>query len=198
MTSGAHRGLLVVISGPSGVGKTTIVHEVLKRMGGVFSVSATTRARAAKETEGQDYFFISEEKFQHMIESDDFLEYARVFGRTWYGTPRKAVLEQLGQGKLVVLDIDVQGGQQVKEHMPDAFTIFIEPPSEDELLRRLKARRREDDAMIERRFAEAKVEIASAKSSGAYDEFIVNDDLKVAIDAVCTLIERRRKAASAC
>lgn len=198
MSSDARTGLLVVLSGPSGVGKTTIVREVLNRLGGVFSVSATTRARAANETDGTDYFFISEEEFQRMIDADEFLEFARVFGRTWYGTPRKTVLEQLEKGELVVLDIDVQGGQQVKARMPEAFAIFIEPPSEDELLRRLRARRREDDATIERRFAEAKVEIATARSSGAYDQFIVNDDLEAAIRTVCNLIERKRKAAEAC
>jgi len=198
MASAACKGLLVVISGPSGVGKTTIVHEVLKRLGGVFSVSATTRARAANEVEGEDYYFVSEEKFKAMIAANDFLEFALVFGKHWYGTPRKPVIDQLAQGQLVILDIDVQGGQQVKQRMPEAFTIFIEPPNEDELLRRLKARQREDESIIARRFAEAKIEMSSARSSGAYDEFIVNDDLESAIRSTCALIERRRKAAQLC
>jgi guanylate kinase len=198
MPCSTQRGLLAVLSGPSGVGKTTIVREVLRRLGGTFSVSATTRGPAANEQEGKDYFFVTEEKFKQMIAADEFLEYACVFGKTWYGTPRKPVVEQLQCGELVILDIDVQGGQQVKARMPEALTIFIEPPNEEELLRRLRSRKREDDATIERRFKEAKVEMAAARSSGAYDEFIVNDDLDLAISAICSLIERRRKAVNAC
>jgi guanylate kinase len=198
MDSGSHQGMLVVISGPSGVGKTTIVHEVLKRLGGVFSVSATTRGPTANEKEGEDYFFVTEETFRAMIAADEFLEYARVFGKSWYGTPRKPVVDQLERGALVILDIDVQGGQQVKARMPPALSIFIEPPDEVELLRRLRARKREDEAVIERRFAEAKTEMASARKSGAYDEFIVNDELEQAIQATCALIERKRKAARPC
>ena len=193
-----HPGLLVVLSGPSGVGKTTIVHEVLRRLGGAFSVSATTRPPAANEVEGRDYYFVSPEKFQQMIDADEFLEYATVFGKTWYGTPRKPVFEQLERGEVVVLDIDVQGGQQVKTRVPESLTIFIEPPNEQELLRRLRSRRREDDATIARRFAEAKVEMAVARSSGRYDEFVVNDDLELAIRAICDLIERKRRAVRAC
>ena len=198
MSGSRQHGLLVVLSGPSGVGKTTIVREVLRRLGGTFSVSATTRAAAANEQEGRDYFFVTEETFKQMIAADEFLEHACVFGKTWYGTPRKAVLDQLQRGELVILDIDVQGGQQVKKRLPEALTIFIEPPNEEELLRRLRARRREDDATIERRFAEAKVEMAAAHSSGTYDEFVINDDLELAINAICSLIERRRKAVNAC
>lgn len=198
MDSAPGKGLLVVISGPSGVGKTTIVHEVLTRLGAVFSVSATTRAPTANEKEGEDYFFVTEAKFKAMIAADEFLEYAHVFGKSWYGTPRKAVIDQLNDGRLVILDIDVQGGQQVKRRFPGAFSLFIEPPTEEELLRRLRSRKREDDATIQRRFAEAKIEIAAARDSGAYDEFIVNDNLEDAVNATCALIERRKQAVQSC
>ncbi len=194
----SNRGLLVVLSGPSGVGKTTIVHEVIRRLGGVFSVSATTRAPTANEVDGRDYYFVSRETFQRMIDADEFLEYATVFGKTWYGTPRKPVQEQLERGALMILDIDVQGGQQVKSRCPEALTIFVEPPTEEELLRRLRSRRREDEATIARRFAEAKVEMSAARTSGAYDEFVVNDDLETAIETICDLIQRRRQGACAC
>lgn len=188
---GAGRGLLLVISGPSGVGKTSIVREVLTRFGGDFSVSATTRAAGPGEVDGRDYLFIDERTFQRMIDADLFLEHAQVFGRNWYGTPREPVERAIAQGRIVALDIDVQGAEQVRARHPDAFGIFILPPSEDELLRRLRARGREDDAAIMRRFAESTREIARAKSGRTYDAFVTNDDLHAATEAVCALIAAR-------
>lgn len=185
------RGLLLVMSGPSGVGKTSIVHELTRRLDAVFSVSATTRARTAAERDGVDYFFVTETDFQKWIDEGRFLEFAQVFGRSWYGTPREPVERQLALGKVVVLYIDVQGAEQVRKAMPDTFAIFILPPSEDELLRRLRARGREDEAAIQRRFAEAKREIAFAHSSGVYDHFVVNDDLFKALDEVDRLVRAR-------
>jgi guanylate kinase len=189
-------GVLIVISGPSGVGKTTIVREVEKRLGGSFSVSATTRAKSPSETHGKDYFFLSEDEFQRMIDENQFLEYAQVFGRNWYGTPREQVEKQLEAGELVILDIDVQGAQQVKDKVPQAFAIFILPPSEDELLRRLRARARDDEEAIQRRFNEARQEIAIARTSGCYNAFVNNDDLDEAIRTTCELIERHRASAA--
>ena len=126
-------GLLAVISGPSGVGKTTIVHAVRERLGALFSVSATTRPKSAQERDGVDYLFLDEPRFKRMIEDDEFLEHAHVFGRHWYGTPRGPVDEALAEGKLVLLDIDVQGALQVRERAPDAFLAFVLPPDEDTL-----------------------------------------------------------------
>lgn len=189
MTRG--RGVLLVMSGPSGVGKTSIVHELTRRFDAVFSVSATTRSRTPGERDGVDYFFVTQEEFQRWIDERRFLEFAQVFGRSWYGTPREPVERQLALGKLVILDIDVQGAEQVRKAMPDAYAIFILPPSEDELLRRLRARGREDESAIQRRFAEAKREIAFAHSSGVYDRFVVNDDLFKAIDEVERLVRER-------
>jgi len=188
----ASKGLLLVVSGPSGVGKTTIVHEVIRRLGGEFSVSATTRARTERERDGVDYHFVDQATFQRWIDEDRFLEYAQVFGRSWYGTLRSQVEHALSEGKLIVLDIDVQGARDVKRRMPGAFSVFVLPPDEDTLLRRLHARGREDEAAIGRRYAEAKKEIDFAKSSGVYDAFIVNDDLEIAIDALCDLVRSRR------
>ena len=182
------RGLLLVMSGPSGVGKTSIVHELTRRFDAVFSVSATTRARTAAERDGVDYFFVTEADFQRWIDERRFLEFAQVFGRSWYGTPREPVERQLALGKVVILDIDVQGAEQIRKAMPDSLAVFILPPSEDELLRRLRARGREDEAAIQRRFAEAKREIAFAHSSGVYNHFVVNDDLFKAIDEVERLV----------
>ena len=188
----AQKGLLLVVSGPSGVGKTTIVHEVIRRLGGEFSVSATTRARSERERDGVDYHFVDQATFQRWIDENRFLEYAQVFGRSWYGTLQDQVEHALAEGKLIVLDIDVQGARSVKQKMPGAFTVFVMPPDEDTLLRRLHARGREDEAAIQRRFAEAKTEIDFARTSGVYDAFVVNDDLEIAIDQLCDLVRARR------
>ena len=185
-------GLLLVVSGPSGVGKTTIVHEVIRRLGGEFSVSATTRERSGRERDGVDYHFVNEETFQQWINEGRFLEHAQVFGRSWYGTLRNQVEDALAQGSLIVLDIDVQGARDVKRALPSAFSLFVLPPDETALLKRLHARGREDEAAIDRRFAEAKKEIEFAKTSGVYDAFVINDDLEIAIDEVTDLVRARR------
>lgn len=189
--SSSPHGLLLVMSGPSGVGKTTLVHRLLERFDGTFSVSATTRPRSKKEVDGRDYYFIDEETFQRWIAEDRFLEHAEVFGRSWYGTPREPVELQLERGRLVVLDIDVQGAIQVHRSMPSSFGVFIMPPDEDVLLERLRSRGREDEATIERRFAEARSEMATARECGAYDAFIVNDDLERAVTELVEIIGRR-------
>ncbi len=192
MSERGKNGLLLVVSGPSGVGKTTIVHEVIRRLGGEFSVSATTRERSGRERDGVDYHFVNEETFQQWINEGRFLEHAQVFGRSWYGTLRNQVEDALAQGSLIVLDIDVQGARDVKRAMPSAFSLFVLPPDETALLKRLHARGREDEAAIDRRFAEAKKEIEFAKTSDVYDAFVINDDLEIAIDEVTDLVRARR------
>jgi len=187
-TTDDRRGRLVVISGPSGVGKTTIVKALRDRLGGVFSVSATTRAQTAQEDDGVDYFFRTKDEFQQMIDAGELLEYAQVFGSNWYGTPRKPVDEALEEGHLVLLEIDVQGALQVRECAGDVFMMFILPPNEQSLLDRLRGRGRDDEAAIKRRFDEATKEIALAKSSEAYDAFIINDDLEQAQNEACDLV----------
>lgn len=182
-------GLLLVISGPSGVGKTTITHEVERRLDGVFSISVTSRPQTAADRDGVDYHFMSAIEFLKLRDAGSLLEWADVFGN-YYGTPRKPVQEAMAQGKLVILEIDVQGAIQVKENMPDAFALFIEPPSEEVLLGRLQKRKREDEATIQKRFSKAKLEIAKARECGVYDQFVVNDDLEIAIDDVVTAIKQ--------
>jgi guanylate kinase len=183
------QGMLVVISGPSGVGKTTIVHRVKDAFDAVFSVSATTRPKSAAEVEAVDYFFISSDKFSKKVQNNEFLEHAEVFGCHRYGTLRIPVLEALSSGKIMLLDIDVQGGMQVRDNMPESIRVFILPPSEEELLRRLEVRGREDEDSIQRRFLEAKSEIKLAQESGAYDYFITNDDLELAIAETVAIIQ---------
>jgi len=189
-------GLLLVVSGPSGVGKTSIVHEVVRRFSGDFSISATTRTAGPGEIDGRDYHFIDQTRFQQMIDANEFLEYAQVFGRSWYGTPRAPILASLAAGRVIGLDIDVQGAEQIRAKHPDMFGIFILPPSEDDLLRRLRTRAREDEAAIERRLAESTREITRARNSGTYDAFVVNDDLARCTEKVCELLVTRLGASA--
>ena len=184
--------MLLVISGPSGVGKTTIVRALRDRLPGVsFSVSATTRTRSPGEEDGADYHFLSPEEFAARVEAGDFLEHAEYAGNR-YGTLRAPVEAELAKGRIVILDIDVQGGKQVKMQAPEALSIFILPPDEESLLRRLRERGREDEATIQRRFAAARREIEEAQTSRAYDAFIVNDDLDSAIEEAVRAVEEER------
>ncbi len=193
------RGMLLIISGPSGVGKTTITRAVEAAIAdAVVSVSCTTRPKTAADREGVDYHFIDDATFDQMIAAGDFLEYAGVFGKR-YGTPRSWVEEKLSLGKLVILEIDVQGAMSVKKQMPEAFAVFVLPPSEDTLLQRLRARARESEEVILRRFAKAREEIATAQNCGVYDLLLVNRLLEdaVAIAVGVVNLMRVRKAGRA-
>ena len=186
-------GLLLIISGPSGVGKTTITRGVERTIAdSVFSVSVTTRAQTEADVEGVDYHFASDAEFDRLIERDALLEWANVFGKR-YGTPKQWVFEQLRRGRLVILEIDVDGALQVKAAMPEAFAVFILPPSEDVLFERLRDRKRESEDAIARRFAEAKHEISTARKSGVYDLFVVNDDLERAIAEAVEAVQSCRR-----
>lgn len=199
MTETKHRlptdtddGILVVMSGPSGVGKTTIARAVERAVpDAMFSVSATTRAKTEADVDGVDYHFVDEPTFRGMIQRGEFLEWAEVFGRL-YGTPSAWIREQLRRGRVVICDVDVEGAKQIKSRMPEALTIFVLPPSEDELLERLRARKREDERAIQKRFAEAKREIAAARASGVYEHFVVNESLQDAIAEALGLVRSAR------
>lgn len=184
-------GLLLVVSGPSGVGKTTITRAIERSFASsVFSVSVTTRDRTPADIEGVDYHFVSGVDFDRMVEAGELLEHADVFGKR-YGTPRPWVDEQLRRGRLVILEIDVAGAQQVKQKRPEMYGVFILPPSEEVLLQRLRDRKREGEEAIQRRFAEAQREIAAAKAGDVYDAFVVNDDLDRAIGEAVSLVRSR-------
>ncbi len=185
-------GMLLVISGPSGAGKTTITRAIERSIpDAVFSISATTRPRTGEDVDGVDYQFMSIEDFERRIKADEFLEHA-VYAGNHYGTLQAPVDTQLSRGRLVILEIDVQGAKQVKERMPDAFAIFILPPSEEELLQRLRTRKRESEEIIERRFNLARAEMNEARACGAYDAFVVNDDLDTAIAEAIRIVKERR------
>jgi len=192
-------GLLLIISGPSGVGKTTITRHVEKELGGVFSVSMTTRTKTSADTEGEDYYFVDVPTFEKARDEGKLLEWAQVF-ENYYGTPRDKVEQSLADGRLVILEIDVQGAIDIKKNMPQAYSIFVLPPSEEELLGRLQRRQREDESVIQRRFAKAKQEIAQAKTCGVYDVFLTNDDLQTAVKEAVRLVSdemaRRRNSAA--
>jgi guanylate kinase len=186
-------GLVLIISGPSGVGKTTITRGVERGVpGAVFSVSCTTRAKTPVDTEGVDYFFVSDEDFEAMKARNEFYETAGVYGKK-YGTPKGPVQEHLRRGRLVILEIDVQGAVQIKQQLPDALAIFILPPTEEVLLQRLRDRKREDEKLIMKRFEAAKSEIAAARTSGVYNVFLVNQDLQDSIQRAIDLVEAERE-----
>jgi guanylate kinase len=181
-------GRLIVISGPSGVGKTTIVKEVLRRTGAEYSVSATTRPPRAGEGEGRDYRFVDRAHFEAMVRRGQMLEWAEVHGNL-YGTPADPVRDALAAGRTILLDIDVQGAMQVHPKMPEGEFILIVPPSREELTRRLAGRHTEDAAAVHRRLAAAEQEIAAARASDVYNHEVVNDRLDEAVRRVVEIVQ---------
>lgn len=185
-------GKLFVISSVSGGGKTTVIGRLMEAVPGVqLSVSHTTRKARPDETEGKDYFFITRERFEAMIEQGNFLEWAEVYGK-YYGTSAKAVETVIRSGCDAILDIDVQGAMQVREKRPDAILIFIIPPSEEEQERRLRRRGTESEEDVNRRLEAARQELAFADE---YDYCVVNDKLEDAVEKVRSIIQARRKNA---
>jgi guanylate kinase len=168
--------LILIFSGPSGSGKSTLVQRVLELPGTMPSVSCTTRPRRATEASGKCYDFITSQQFDAMVARGEFLEYARVFGKHSYGTPKKWLDESRSKGIDLVLEIDVQGAAQVKQKLPESVAIFILPPSRQELERRLRSRGMDADEEIARRLAKAKGEIELAEKF--YDFCVVNDDVE--------------------
>ncbi|MBS0190914.1 MAG: guanylate kinase [Phycisphaerales bacterium] len=186
-------GMVVIISGPSGVGKTTITRGIERSIpDAVFSVSWTTRKSTGIDVEGVDYHFCNDDEFEAMKAQGGFLETAGVYGKK-YGTPKAWVAEQMKRGRLVILEIDVVGAITVKKQIPDAFAIFVLPPSEEVLLSRLRSRKREDEAAIQKRFAQAKAEIEHARVSGVYNLFVVNENLEESLGKALKAIGRERE-----
>lgn len=176
-----NKGLLVVFSAPSGCGKDTVFKELCKRHDNIVeSVSATTRKARKGEVNGIDYFFVSEDEFHHMIDNNGLLEYAKYNG-SYYGTPVRPVKEAVKDGKVCFLIIEVQGAQKVMKMFPDCVSIFLLPPSEDVLKKRLYGRHTDSEEMIKNRLDIAKVEMAFKDK---YTYQVVNDDLKVCVDEI--------------
>ncbi len=172
--------LILVVSGPSGVGKSTLARGLKKRSKGMFfSVSATTREPRGNEEHGRDYLFLTEQEFLDMIEREEFLEHARVHGHL-YGTPRKPVEQELARGQDALCDIDVQGAAQMKESRPDAVLVFVLPPSREELERRLRGRKTESEEALRRRLDAAMDELRAAEKCG-FAYLVVNDRVDEAV-----------------
>ena len=189
--------LVLIVSGPSGSGKSTLVQKILELPGTMPSVSCTTRPRRTTEASGKCYDFVSEAEFDAMVRRGEFLEYARVFGRHSYGTPKKWLEESRKRGLDLVLEIDVQGAAQVKQTLPESVAIFILPPSREELERRLRSRGQDSDEEIKRRLARARDEIA--EFGRYYDYCVVNNDVEragreaqsIVIALRCSNVRRR-------
>ena len=184
-----NKGVLVVVSAPSGCGKDTIIAEVLKRFDDAYlSISMTTRAIRPGEVEGVNYYFVSQTEFEEKIDKGEMLEYAR-YGSNYYGTPAGPVRELLEKGKTVILIIEVQGAGNVKRLFPDACTIFIIPPSFRILENRLRGRGTDDDASIIKRLDIARDELARAPE---FDYIVENDALNEAVEDIITIIKAEK------
>jgi guanylate kinase len=185
-----NKGLVVIISGPSGVGKSTICKEIVKRLDDAYlSVSVTTRPKTETEIDGQDYWFISEKEFRDRIKKGMLLEYAEVFGNL-YGTPKDKIMEALEVGKTVILEIDVQGARQAKTIFPDAVMMFILPPSSQVLAERINHRGRDTQEVAEERLVGAGIEIAAGWQH--YENMIINEDLNQAVNECIQIIKKAK------
>ncbi|MEW6040115.1 MAG: guanylate kinase [Elusimicrobiota bacterium] len=185
MINAKEKGLVIVISAPSGAGKSTICGEILQRLpNSIFSVSVTTRKPRQNEVEGKDYYFITEEKFKDMVMKSELAEWAFVH-ENYYGTPKKYLEDTIKSGKDIILDIDVQGGKKIKQIYPDCVSIFIMPPSWEILEMRLRSRAQDSEVTIQRRLENAKGEFAYVED---YDYLVINDVLEDAVNLAMSVI----------
>ena len=184
-----NKGLLIILSAPSGAGKSTVVQDLMKKRENFrFSVSATTRKPRIGEIDGKDYYFVTREKFEEMIAAGEFLEYAQ-YVDNFYGTPRKALEQQLEEGYDVILDTETQGAFQVKEKCPDALMFFLMPPSFEELESRLVSRGKDAPEVIRHRLEVAKHECSLAER---YDYIIVNDNVERAANEFIAAVDKEK------
>ena len=183
------KGLLIVVSGPSGVGKDTLVREYMKNNKAVLSISATSRKMRSNEKDGVDYYFLTNEEFESKIKENDFLEYA-IYNNCYYGTPKSKIEEELNNGNDVFLVIEVQGGFQIKEKIKDSILIFVLPPSMEELKNRISKRGLDSKEDMENRLKIAEEEI---KASNKYDYLIVNNNIDNAVEKLKLIINEEKE-----
>lgn len=187
------QGMLAVVSGFSGAGKGTLMKELLKRYDNyALSISATTRNPREGETDGREYFFVTEENFRDMIEKDALIEYAQ-YVKHFYGTPKEYVLNQMKKGKDVILEIEIQGALKIKERFPETILIFVMPPSAEELKRRLIGRGTESMEVINARLRRA---VEEAKGMEAYDYILINEKIETCVEAMHQMIQVQHNRAS--
>ena len=187
----SHPGLLIVLCGPSGVGKSTIARRLEQMLSVSYTVSATTRQKKPGDDDGKKYDHISRDEFFRRLDRDEFLEYAQVYDE-YYGTPKHPALDYLNGGKDVLLEIDVQGALQVRFQYAEAVLIFILPPDEQTLRGRLTDRARDSAEDIEKRFRAAKRGIHMAKGSRAFAYMVINDDLGRAVEEIAKIVKYKR------
>jgi guanylate kinase len=184
---------VIIVSGPSGAGKGTLIEGVLPRFPDLtVAVSATTRPRRPSEADGVDYHFLSAEEFGRRADGGEFLEHV-VYAGNRYGTLRSEVERHLAAGRSVILEIELRGARAVRTALPDAVSVFIEPPSLEELVRRLRARNTEDDADIRRRLAESRTELEAMEE---FDHRVLNDDVARGVDALAEVIDAETRVAA--
>ena len=188
--SSSYKPIIYIISAPSGSGKSTLVNELLKLVPELdFSISYTTRSPRGSEQNGKQYHFVPREEFEQMIRDDEFLEHASVYGTDYYGTARRFLREAEQKGHDLLLDIDVQGAQQVKQKLPEAISIFVLPPDRKTLEWRLRKRSEDTEEVIQRRLLAAKREI---ENYDKYDYILINDDLEESIDSLEAIVLSER------
>jgi guanylate kinase len=184
-------GYLIVLVGPSGVGKSTISNRLAERMKLKYIASATTRPQNELDKLGKKYEYVDKDHFFQKLEHGEFLEYAKVHDE-YYGTPKRPTLDYLAHGDDVLLEIDVQGALQVRFQYPDALMIFIMPPDEESLLQRLRERGRDSEEAISKRYREARREVWMAKGSRAFDDMVINDDVDRAVAEISRLVRQKK------
>lgn len=186
-------GLLIILSGPSGSGKDTILSELTKREADIrVSISLTTRKPRDWEIDGKNYYFVEEEYFKRKLESDQILEFAQ-YGKNFYGTPKAPVDIWLSEGKTVILKIEVQGAEKIRAIYPDAISIFLMPPSMKMLEDRLRRRETEDEDEISRRLS---IAVSEIKRSVEYDYYVINDIIGYAVSDICAIIQAEKQRTS--
>lgn len=187
----AQRGILLILVGPSGVGKSTIARLLAQRLNLAYIASATTRPKKPGDDKGKTYDHISRDEFLRRLDADEFLEYAPVYD-DYYATPKHPTLDYIAQGRDVMLEIDMQGALQVRYQYPDALLVFLLPPDEQTLLQRLVDRGRDKPDEIQRRYRSCRREMQMAKGSRAFDHMVVNDSLERAVNEIVELVQKTK------